>query len=294
MTALLLCCMALLAPCARAEDTRIEPAYPVSEAVGWLLETATAELGYTETRGGVTKYGQWSGDPDAEWCAEYLCWCVNQVDETRGTEMLYNVYPKYGGTNVGIRWFIKNGRFVSRKGTVADWGAQWYRDSGEVIARDGYIPQPGDWCFFSYLDSGDTTHVAMVEYCTRNDSGAVTVHMLEGNNPSSVARAQYALDDWRILGYGTTRDIVDTAMRGGCEGVKVLALQEKLERVGLLAHSAVTGTYGSATANAVRALQEKLGIEQTGAAGYETLTRVDGYVREYLYLDASAWMVETP
>ena len=68
--ALLAC---LLCPLALAEDQMIDPAYPVPQYVHWLLDVARGELGYQEGSRGYTKYGEWSGDPYAEWCAEFLC-----------------------------------------------------------------------------------------------------------------------------------------------------------------------------------------------------------------------------
>ena len=42
-----------------------------------LLAVAEGELGYTEGSNNLTKYGTWAGDPNAAWCAEFICWCVN-------------------------------------------------------------------------------------------------------------------------------------------------------------------------------------------------------------------------
>ena len=85
----------LLTAPVRAEEEIIAPAWPVPEYVTWLLDTARAELGYKESYNGYTKYGEWSGDPYAEWCAEFLCWCVAQVDTVHGTQLLTRIYPKY-------------------------------------------------------------------------------------------------------------------------------------------------------------------------------------------------------
>ena len=38
----------------------------------------------TEGAHSFTKYGLWSGDANAEWCAEFVCWCVDQVDQRYG------------------------------------------------------------------------------------------------------------------------------------------------------------------------------------------------------------------
>ena len=91
----------LLLPCAKAEDTVLEPLWPVPDYVQWLLDVARGEIGYKEGPHGYSKYGEWAGDAYAQWCAEFLCWCVDQVDQQHGTELLRNVYPMYSGQNVG-------------------------------------------------------------------------------------------------------------------------------------------------------------------------------------------------
>ena len=102
----------LLASAALAADKKepIRPQWPVPEYVTLLLEMAGNEVGYKEGAHGYSKYGEYWGDGYAQWCAEYLCWCVDQVDKTHGTQLLKNVYPLYSGQNTGMRWFIKEGR----------------------------------------------------------------------------------------------------------------------------------------------------------------------------------------
>lgn len=264
----------------KAEETeeteeKIEPAYPVPDYVEWLIETAQGELGYTEEAGGVTKYGTWAGYPAAEWCAEFLCWCVHRVDQAHGTRLLTNTYPKYSGTNVGRDWFLSQGRYIARTGSVPSWGAQWWKDGMEPIAANSYIPQPGDWVFFSDNAKGDTCHVALVEYCAKDENGAVRVHVIEGNNlqkpaPQSVERNDYALDYWQILGYGTVRDLADISLRFGHSGPKVLALQQDLIAAGLMEAQYNTGRFGAITEEAVKRVQRMNGIVETGIANLET------------------------
>ncbi len=69
----------LLLPCAKAEDTVLEPLWHVPDYVQWLLDVARGEIGYKEGPHGYSKYGEWAGDAYAQWCAEFLCWCVDQV-----------------------------------------------------------------------------------------------------------------------------------------------------------------------------------------------------------------------
>lgn len=267
----------------QAGETLIPPEQPVPEYVMWLVEAARGELGYTEERSGVTKYGTWAGFPTAEWCAEFACWCVHRVDQQHQTHLLARVYPNYSGTNVGRDWFLSQGRYIARKGTVPGWGTQWFKGQSTAMAPNSYIPQPGDWLFLSVNSTGDTAHVALVEYCAYDENGRVRVHVIEGNNtskpaPQSVERNDYALDYWAILGYGTVYDLADITLRFGCDGEKVLALQRKLVTAGLLESQFTTGRYGAITTDAIKTLQQKMGILETGVANLETQLALQRYL----------------
>ena len=86
--------------------TPIPPAHEVPGYVQAVLNTALAELGYTEGRDGSTKYGEWYGNPKAEWCAEFLCWSVAQTENQLNEKLLEVKFPLYGATNIGRNWFL--------------------------------------------------------------------------------------------------------------------------------------------------------------------------------------------
>ncbi len=269
----------------------IDPVRTVPEHVIHLLQIARAEIGYTEGRNNATKYGEWAGDINANWCAEYLCWCVDQADQQYGTKLLTNVYPKYSSKNVGRNWFIHEGRYIARRGTVPDYGSQWYFGHTEPIGKNGYIPQPGDWMFFAVSSEGDTTHVAMVEYCTVDPKGQVRIYALEGNKPDKVQEVAYLLEDETIQGYGTVYDLADLVLKMGSSGKKVTRLQEMLVEIGLLNPVHVTGTFGSHTAEAIRNYQLAHGIEPTGTAGHETQLSLQLYIQQYRMEHPETWQV---
>lgn len=256
----------------------IVPAYPVPRYVSQLLFIAEKELGYKEETNGVTKYGIWSGDSKAEWCAEYLCWCTYQTDRQFSTQLFNKIYPNYSGNNTGRDWFLKEGRYVARKGIVPGWGSQWFKGESAVMQANAYVPQPGDWLFISTSSTGDTVHVAMVTHCTTDESGNVQVHVLEGNNPDKVQRNTYALDYWGILGYGTVHDVADITLKEGHKGRKVEALQQKLCQAGYFKSENVTGTYGSITLEAVKTFQRARGLQATGMATPETQWMLDAFL----------------
>lgn len=252
------------------EETILDPGN-VPEFVPWLLEVAAAEIGYKEGPRSYTKYGEWAGDPNAEWCAEFLGWCVDQVDGKYDTLLLDQVYPKYSGQNTGRDWFIARGRFVYRKGNCPEWGYQWLWGEDQLLRKNGYIPRPGDWVFFSYNEAGDTAHVALVEYCALDSSGETVIHVIEGNNPSSVQRNAYRLNNSQVLGFGISADLVGTTMRSGNRGDPVKRLQEGLHEMGFLGEQHITGTFGSNTKAAVAAFQRTLkGKSVSGIADMET------------------------
>lgn len=277
--------------CFATSSEEILPAFEVPDFVVKLLNIAQEELGYTEGSDGSTKYGAWYGDRTAEWCAEYLCWCVNKTDERYGTQLLKKQYPLYGATNVGLNWFLKEGRFVARNGIVNGWGSQWFNSSGKDIELNEYIPQPGDWVFFSYTPSGDTTHVAMVEKALKSEDG-IYIQVFEGNMPDKVQRSLYALNDWRIIGYGTVHDVAGVAMRHGNEGQKVTQLQKELSALNLLDTSSINGVYDNKTENSIKHFQIENKLTATGIADKDTQLLIKNLLNQNMQEDNSFWIVE--
>lgn len=289
-------CLAICLSHALADETRIPPAYDVPEYVTQLLEVAIGELDYAEGKNGVTKYGEWAGDPKAQWCAEFLCWSVDQVDILYGTALLKNVYPLYSSSNTGRAFFIKKGRYVARNGHMSQiegGGYQWYKGETAYLKANSYIPQPGDWVFFTWRGGTDTDHVAMVEYCSRDEAGAVTVHVLEGNNPSKVARNTYNLSDKRILGYGTVHDVVDWTLRYLDQGEKVRFIQLRLAYLGFMEESEADGVFGKKTIAAINAFQSAAmeGKRPNGIADISTQNAINNACIEKMVADPTGYLV---
>lgn len=273
------------------EETILEPLWPVPDYVTWLLEVADGEVGYREGDHGWSKYGEWAGDPYAQWCAEFLCWCVDQVDQQHGTALLRGAYPMYSGSNSGRSWFIRQGRYVVRNGNLEGWGYQWLKGEDHFLTTGDYIPQPGDWVFFTWTSDTNTDHVAMVEYCARDAEGNVRIHVIEGNNPVAVQRNAYDLTYTRILGYGTVHDAADWTMRVGNTGEKVRQLQEQLIFLGYLPEDAADGSYGAATQEAVMAFQRAQGLTDNGIANIATQTAIQAAVDFAVDNDPATWLV---
>ena len=276
---------------AAQEENRL-PSEPVPEYVAWLLETAAAELGYTEGSNNLTKYGKWAGDPNAAWCAEFLCWCVDQVDILHGTSLLREIYPMYSGQNTGRDWFVARGRFVFRRGNCPDWGYQWLLGKDTLMKKNEYIPRPGDWVFFSYNLAGDTEHVAMIEYTSKDEEGNIVLHVLEGNNPSSVQRNRYYLNNSQVLGFGTPVKVAGTTIRSGNRGDAVLALQQDLYALGFLEERHLTGAFGGHTKSAVTAFQKTIdGKTPNGIADMETQITLANRIALATFNANETWLV---
>ncbi len=272
-------------------ETRLDPVLPVPEEIRWLLEVASEEVGYHEGEHGWTKYGEWAGDPYAQWCAEFLCWCVSRVDELHGCSLLGSFFPLWSSSNTGRAWFIRNGRYAVRSGEVEDWGYEWLSGETEYLKPGSYIPQPGDYVFFTWTSGPDTDHVALVEYCTRDASGSTQIHVIEGNNPASVSRNVYPLSNTQILGFGTVHDLVEITMRYGNEGEKVRQLQEKLSYLGYLDPQFLTGTFGRATVEAVRSFQQEHHLRTNAIANLETQLLLNQEYEQKQYNDPAFWQV---
>lgn len=281
----------ILVSASLAEEKRIEPVCEIPEHVKWLLEVADREVGYREEEHGYTKYGEWSGDPYCQWCAEFLCWCVDQVDREHGTKLLNTVFPLYTSSNTGRDWFIRAGRYAIRSGEVEGWGYEWLRGEREFLRTGSYVPQPGDYVFFNFTSGSDTTHVALVEYCSEDENGKIIVHVIEGNNPVSVARNTYDLMNTRILGFGTANDLVDITMRFGNNGEKVRQLQSKLIYLGYLDEQYLSGNFGNATSDAVRRFQNDHGLKVNTIANINTQLLIDEEVDIKYNNDPMTWMV---
>ena len=273
------------------EEIRLDPEVLVPDYVSWLLEVAGEEVGYREGDHGYSKYGEWAGDPYSQWCAEFLCWCVDQVDQRHGTHLLGRIFPLYSGQNTGRSWFIRAGRYIVRKGEVDGWGYEWLKGHREYIRSGDYIPQPGDYVFFTWTSGVDTDHVALVEYCTRNTNGKIEIHVIEGNNPVGVSRNVYPLSNTQILGYGTVHDLADITMRFGNSGEKVRQLQEALAYLGFLEKRFITGDFGNATASAVRSFQVSHQLRPSSIANIETQLRLQEEIELKKDQDPLTWTV---
>jgi len=147
------------------ENTHNNSGNQASDIVG----VAETQVGYSEGYDGYTKYGDWYGLPNSDWCAMFVSWCANQAGVDN------SVFPSFALCSAGCDWFIQQGRF---------------HYSGS------YTPQAGDLIFYSSY--GDIYHVGLV-----TGSDGSNVYSIEGNYNEQVCNVSYSLYYGDILGYAT-------------------------------------------------------------------------------------------
>ena len=260
-----------------------------------LMAVAVSELGYSATKGGYSKYGEWGGNAYGEWCSEFVSWCVSRADEVYGLSMLGADYPMQTSCEDGAAWFASQGRYITTSGTLKNAGEQFYLSDGVSVADRPYVPQPGDLIYIEWYKYNRLDHVGIVEFVTQEADGGYTVHTIEGNNhilgptPSVVARYSYALDDLSIRGYGVQESgLVGTTLTTGSSGESVAAFQRQLKDLGFY-DGDCAGKFGKATATAVKNYQKSKGLPQTGEADVATLRALAADIRaRELAAEASA------
>ncbi len=134
-----------------------------------IVGIAETQVGYYEGSNGYTKYGDWYGMPNADWCAMFVSWCADQA----GVDS--SVFQKFALCSAGADYFISQGNF---------------HYSGN------YIPQAGDLIF--YASYGNIYHVGLV-----TGSDGYNVYSIEGNYNEAVSNVSYSLSYGDIMGYAT-------------------------------------------------------------------------------------------
>lgn len=126
--------------------------------VNRILDIAKGEIGYTEKKTNLTKYGEAYGWNGVAWCVIYIWWLFAQL----GSPDLF-----YGG-----------GKTASCSQLYA-----YHKKQGQAVSWSRL--KPGDIIFMCFDGSGDTDHVGIVEKV--NGSSVTTI---EGNTSDSSKGSQ--------------------------------------------------------------------------------------------------------
>ncbi|MBR5285189.1 MAG: Cna B-type domain-containing protein, partial [Clostridia bacterium] len=153
---------------------------------------ANSQLGYTEStlnfevdpdgiRHGITRYGQWYGNPYGDWSAMFAAFCLHYA----GTDELpVNAGPE----SMRLEW-EEEGLYVPADGSIADIGSLLFlrSDTDEEVTYD-----------FEYEYEADAA--AAVAIVVDFDEYGMTV--IRGDSNNAVEEYYIEADDPAILGYG--------------------------------------------------------------------------------------------
>ena len=142
---------------------------------------AQAQLGYKEStlnfqvdengvRRGITRYGQWYGNPYGDWSAMFVSFCL---DYAGATDLPMNAGPE----SMRLEW----------------------ETAGLYKAADERSPEVGNIVFL-HKEGSASSGANAVAIITGFDETSITV--IEGDLNNTVAETQHPLDDTVVMGYG--------------------------------------------------------------------------------------------
>lgn len=147
-----------------------------------LVAVAQTQLDYEESTNnytvteegemkGITRFGQWYGDPYGDWDAMFVSFCLNYA------EIPQTAVP-YGDD-------------------CAEWASN-LSYAGLYRSTDNYSPVKGDIVFFDYNADGAADHVGLVAEVSEDGSGFKAV---EGNVADCVQQLDHYTSESGIIGY---------------------------------------------------------------------------------------------
>lgn len=137
--------------------------------LGYTESTINFEVGLDGERRGITRYGQWYGNPYGDWSSMFVMFCMNYA----GIEDLPN---NAGPEALRLAW----------------------ETEGLYASRDEFSPMPGDILFLSKNENSDAADaVAIIE-----SVGDKEIKVIEGDVDRTVTELVYPINSSSILGYG--------------------------------------------------------------------------------------------
>lgn len=245
-----------------------------------VLAVAQGQVGYQAGAGYSNKYSRWFDGSDSPWCTEFFTWCTAEADRIWGTDNSGTLFPFKGTVHECYWGFIDRNQFVGADGRNYEGEAQWIPGSDHYLEPHEYVPRPGD-VMWVYLYGGKDypDHTTLVEGTSRDASGDILVHVIEGNINSRVQRAVYPLKDPCIVGFGTPENRVYTALRLDSRFGGVNVLREDLLALGYDASPRYTQRMDERTRNAIRQFQADHGLPVTGVQDIMTREAMDAELR---------------
>jgi len=146
---------------------------------------AQSQLGYTESelnfqvdadgvRHGITRYGQWYGNPYGDWSAMFVSFCLEYAG---ATDLPMNAGPE----SMRLEW----------------QAAGLYKTARELSPESGNIV---------FLCRAETENAGANAVAIIVDADDTSITVIEGDLDNTVAQTQYALDDPAVMGYGVVTE----------------------------------------------------------------------------------------
>ena len=127
-----------------------------------VIDVATAEIGYTESKNNDTKYGKWYGANNQPWCATFVSWCFNEVGLL--AKVVAQSKKGFASCDIGLKWFTRANKLIP-------------------IGK----AQPGDIVFFQFDNDPQPDHVGIVKW---NNTTLKYLQVIEGNTSSGSKGSQ--------------------------------------------------------------------------------------------------------
>ena len=158
----------------RGPTTKYNVVLVARSQVGYAENTLNFQVDAQGVRRGITRYGQWYGNPYGDWSAMFVSFCLEYA---------------------GARDLPRN---AGPEAMRLEWQAEGlYKTTQELSPEIGNIV---------FLRKGETekSGANAVAVIVGVDDTALTV--IEGDLDNSVVQTQYALDDTAIMGYGVVTE----------------------------------------------------------------------------------------
>ena len=158
--------------------------------VGRFLDLAYAQVGIKEIGENGQKFGEWYGNPNQPWCAQFVSW--NWYHAGLSNDLLVKYQSCYQGmkwcSEQGIMHYVQNYTFPANENMLN--GIYSYK-------REDYIPKSGDIVFFLSNGAG---HTGIVGYCD-----GTYIYTIEGNRSNCAGVWRIKLTNTTITGYASPK-----------------------------------------------------------------------------------------
>ncbi len=161
---------ATLADIARGPTTKANAVLIAQSQLGYTESTLNFQVDESGVRRGITRYGQWYGNPYGDWSAMFVSFCL---DYAGATDLPMNAGPE----SMRLEWEK----------------AGLYKAAGERSPEIGNVV---------FLHKGETENPGANAVAIIVDVDNTYITVIEGDLDNAVAQTQYLLDDPTIMGYG--------------------------------------------------------------------------------------------